>query len=91
MNKKQNLKLLKALSVETRYKIIEVLLNNEICACKIPILINKTQSNTSMHLSKLTELNIVKFRKIGKTSLYSIKDKMIYDIFKIFGYVIDKK
>jgi ArsR family transcriptional regulator, lead/cadmium/zinc/bismuth-responsive transcriptional repressor len=91
MNKKQNLRLLKALSEETRYRIIEVLLKGEVCACKIPALIGRTQSNTSMHLSKLVELGIVQFRKVGKTSPYSIKDEMVYDIFKIFGYGINKK
>lgn len=91
MNRKSNLKLLKALSEETRYRIIEVLLKGEICACKIPALIGRTQSNTSMHLSKLVELDIIQFRKEGKTSPYSIKDPLVYDLFKVFGYGTTKK
>ncbi|MGV8169700.1 MAG: MTH895/ArsE family thioredoxin-like protein [Candidatus Nanoarchaeia archaeon] len=86
MNRKSNLKLLKALSEETRYRIIEVLLKGETCACKIPALIGRTQSNTSMHLSKLVELDIIQFRKEGKTSPYSIKEPMVYEVFKVFGY-----
>lgn len=91
MNRKQNLNLLKALSEETRFRIIEVLLKGETCACKIPALIGRTQSNTSMHLSKLVELDIVQYRKVGKTSPYSIKDDRVYDIFKVFGYNTKKK
>jgi ArsR family transcriptional regulator, lead/cadmium/zinc/bismuth-responsive transcriptional repressor len=85
-----NLKLLKSLSEETKYKIIEVLLNEEKCACEIPNLIGRTQSNTSMHLKKLLNNNIIKSRRDGKKILYSIKNPKVYDIFKIFDYKIKK-
>ena len=81
-----NLNLLKALSEETRYKIIKVLLKGEQCACNIPLLINRTQSNTSMHLAKLSHLNIVKSRKNGKMVLYSIKDFRVCDILESLGH-----
>ncbi|MFW5704617.1 MAG: ArsR/SmtB family transcription factor [Nanoarchaeota archaeon] len=77
-----DVKLFKALGEETRYKIIEVLLQGEICACEIPKLINRTQSNTSMHLAKLNDLGIIQFRKDGKMVIYSIKDKRVCDVFK---------
>lgn len=80
-----NFKLFKALGEETRFNIIEVLLQGEICACEIPKLIGKTQSNTSMHLSKLLELDVVEFKRDGKKIIYSIKDKRVYDIFKILN------
>ena len=91
MTRQSNLKLLKALSEETRYRIIEVLLKGEICACKIPVLIGRTQSNTSMQLSKLVELGLIQYRKEGKTSPYSIKDKRVYEIFNLLGYGSIKK
>ncbi len=77
-----NIKLFKALGEETRYRIIEVLLKGERCACDISKLINRTQSNTSMHLAKLNELGITKFRKEGKRVIYSIKNEKVYEIFK---------
>jgi len=86
MNIKNNIELLKSLSEETRYKIVEVLLKNEKCACKIPDLIERTQSNTSMHLAKLLNLGILKSRRNGKKILYSIKDPKVYDIFMALGY-----
>lgn len=80
-----NIKLLKALSEETRYKIIEVLLKGERCACEIPELIGRTQSNTSMHLTKLTDLGILQSRREGKMIIYSIKDLKVCDVFKSLG------
>jgi len=86
MSPDENLKILKALSEETRYKIVEVLLKGEKCACEIPSLINRTQSNTSMQLTKLSDLGILKSRRDGKKILYSIKDLRVCDIFKALGY-----
>ena len=51
----QNLYLFKALGEETKHTILKILLDGELCACKIPAQINRTQSNTSMHLAKLVE------------------------------------
>ncbi|MBR9701294.1 winged helix-turn-helix transcriptional regulator [Candidatus Pacearchaeota archaeon] len=85
MTIEHNLKLLKALSEETRYKIVEVLLKGEKCACEIPALIGRTQSNTSMHLTKLSDLGILKSRRDGKSILYSIKDFRVCDVFKILN------
>ena len=90
MNVESNLKLLKALSEESRYKIVEVLLNGEKCACDIPNLIGRTQSNTSMHLTKLSDLGILKSRREGKMIIYSIKDTKVFDIFEILGHPIER-
>lgn len=83
MGEEENLQLFKALSEETRYKIIKVLLEGEKCACEIPDLIGKTQSNTSMHLAKLQDWGIIKVRKDGKMRLYSIDNEKIRQILKI--------
>jgi len=85
MSMKEDLTLLKALSEETRYKIVKVLLKGEKCACKIPSLIDRTQSNTSMHLLKLVDSGVLKFRRDGKKILYSIKDFRVCDIFNALG------
>lgn len=85
MSHKQNLNLFKALCEETRYRIVEILLEGERCACEIPLLTNKTQSNTSMQLAKLKKLGILKSRRDGKRILYSIEDPRVCDIFKALG------
>ena len=79
----ENVLLFKALSEETRYKIIKVLLEGEHCACEIPDLIGKTQSNTSMHLAKLQNWGIIKVRKDGKMRLYSIDNEKVRKILKV--------
>jgi len=74
------IKIFKALGEETRFLIIKELLKKELCACEIPSLIGRTQSNTSMHLTKLQDLGFIKSRKKGKMVLYSIEDNNIKTI-----------
>lgn len=81
MNK--HLYLFRALGEETKHNILKVLLDGEICACEIPHKIKKTQSNCSMHLAKLAEWELIKYRRDGKKILYSINDERIYRIFNI--------
>lgn len=84
----KDLYIFKALGEETKHKILKLLLNGEhctyakgeYCACEIPSLIKRTQSNTSMHLAKLQEWGIIQSRRDGKKILYSIKDKRVCDI-----------
>jgi ArsR family transcriptional regulator, lead/cadmium/zinc/bismuth-responsive transcriptional repressor len=93
---KENIQLFKALSEDTRYRIIKALLEaectckegkyghrGELCACEIPDIIDKTQSNTSMHLAKLQDWGIVKVRKEGNMRLYSIGNEKIRKILEV--------
>ena len=79
---KEGLRILKTLGEESRYRIVKAILDGEKCACELPGLIKRTQSNTSMHLAKLLESGILKSRRDGKKILYSIKDMRVCDIFK---------
>jgi len=79
----KDINLFKALGEETKQDILKVLLEGELCACEIPIKIKKTQSNTSMQLSKLLDWKLVKSKRDGKTILYSINDPRIKKIFKL--------
>ncbi len=96
MNDEESIQLFKALSEDTRYMIIKALLEaeskskegkyghkGELCACEIPDIIGKTQSNTSMHLAKLQDWGIVKVRKEGNMRLYSIENDKIRKILEI--------
>jgi ArsR family transcriptional regulator, lead/cadmium/zinc/bismuth-responsive transcriptional repressor len=89
----KDMQLFKALSEDTRYRIIKALLEaesasenqkygnkGELCACEIPEIIGRTQSNTSMHLAKLQDWGIIKVRKEGKMRLYSIQNDKIRKI-----------
>ena len=97
MTDEENIQLFKALSEDTRYRIIKALLeaerkcedkkcgkcNGELCACEIPEIIDRTQSNTSMHLAKLQDWGIIKVRKEGKMRLYSIENDKIRKILEV--------
>jgi ArsR family transcriptional regulator len=96
MINEENIQLFKALSEDTRYRIIKALIESEseckentygnrgeICACEIPEIIGKTQSNTSMHLAKLQDWGVIKVRKEGKMRLYSIKNEKIRKIWEV--------
>jgi len=83
MNKDINL--FKALGEETKHKILKVLIEGELCACDISKKIKRTQSNTSMQLSKLLEWKLVKSRRYGKKIAYSINDPRIKKMFKLIG------
>jgi ArsR family transcriptional regulator, lead/cadmium/zinc/bismuth-responsive transcriptional repressor len=75
--------LFKAMGEDTKFRILKLLLYGELCACKIPSKINRTQSNTSMHLAKLIEWNLIQSRRDGKMILYSIKDNRVNKAFKL--------
>ena len=83
MEESTAIKIFKALGEETRFLIIKSLLKKELCACKIPPLIRRTQSNTSMHLRKLQDLGLIKSRREGKSIIYSIDDKDINKIMRL--------
>ncbi len=79
----KNIYLFKALGEETKYRVLKCLLSGEMCACKIPSKIGRTQSNTSMHLAKLVKWGLIKSRRNGRMVLYSIKDRRVKKIFKL--------
>jgi ArsR family transcriptional regulator, lead/cadmium/zinc/bismuth-responsive transcriptional repressor len=75
--------LFKAMGEETKHRILKLLLKGELCACKIPSKIGRTQSNTSMHLTKLLEWKLIQSRRDGKKILYTIKDKKVFNLFRV--------
>ncbi len=64
--------LLKALSDETRLKIIDMLSSGELCACKILEKFSITQPTLSYHMKQLTECGIVIGNREGAWMLYSL-------------------
>ena len=69
--------LLRLLGNETCYGILAALCTGERCACELPTLVRKTQSNTSMHLAKLLDAGVVTMRKDGKKRIYRLADPRI--------------
>lgn len=87
---KDELKILKALSDETRLKIVEFLLDGEKCVCKIFPHVKRTQSTVSIQLGKLENWGILKSRREGRNIFYTIQDTRVFDVFKALGYAKGK-
>ena len=83
MKQEKAIKIFKALGEETRFLIIKQLLKNELCACEIPLKIDRTQSNTSMHLSKLQDLGLINSTRNGKSIIYSVVDEDVRTIMRL--------
>jgi len=82
---KGKIELLKALADDTRFKIIEYLLESEKCVCEIFPYVKRTQSTVSIHLGNLEKTGVLESRREGKRIFYRIKDKRVFDVIKALG------
>lgn len=82
----ETVELLKALADDTRYKIFTILLQDELCACKILEEFSITQPTLSFHMKKLVSCGLVNHKKDGIWVRYSINHdavdqlKCLFDI-----------
>ncbi len=74
---KEMLRIFKALSDETRLKIVEALLDGEKCVCEIVPLTKRSQPTVSIQLAKLENLGIVKSRREGRSVYYRLADPKV--------------
>lgn len=68
---------LKALSDETRFKIINILLNNDYCVGALACSIGVSKAAVSQHLQILRKAGLVKGEKRGYWTHYSVEKKAI--------------
>jgi DNA-binding transcriptional ArsR family regulator len=66
--------LFRALGDPSRAKIVFSLLQQELCVCDLAAVCDLSESATSQHLRVLKSLHIVKLRRSGRMSYYSIED-----------------
>ncbi len=69
----------KALSDETRLRIIKLLEKGELCVCDIVAALDIIQPKASFHLGVLREAGLIRDRKQGKWIHYSLNES---DLFK---------
>lgn len=77
--------LFKALSDETRLKIIMLLKDGELCVCDIADTLKMTQPNVSFHLAMLKDANLIRDRKNGRWTHYSLSDPDMFTRFLLTG------
>jgi len=66
------IKAVKALTDETRLRILNVLLERECCVCEVMQALGISQTRASRNLSALYDAGFLNMRKEGLWSLYSI-------------------
>jgi len=69
-----HVELFKALSDETRLKIILLLHNRELCVCQIEAALGITQTKASRHLSILRRAGLLKARREGLWMYYTLEE-----------------
>ena len=82
--------LFKIFGDSTRIKIINVLINNELCVSEISDILNISQSAISHQLRILKTSKLVKYRKEGTQIYYSLDDDHVEKIFKMGCEHIDE-
>jgi len=75
--------LFKIFGDSTRVKIINVLLNEELCVNDISKKINVSQSAVSHQLRILKSSKLVKYRKDANMMYYSLDDDHVREIFEL--------
>ena len=83
------LSLFKALSDETRLRLVKLLEKGELCVCHLVAAVDMSQSKVSFHLEVLKEAGLVKDRRAGKWMYYRLNES---DLFKrlLFLSVTDR-
>ena len=69
---RQLVKAFKALSDDTRLRILNLLLERECCVCEVMQALEISQTRASRNLSALYDAGFLKLRRDGLWSLYSI-------------------
>jgi len=70
---------LKALSEESRLRILALLIDGDMCVCDIESELKMTQSNVSRHLSALRNSGIVDCKKKAQWAYYGINEQFKLD------------
>jgi len=72
---KELVKVFKALSDETRIRLLKLLCERELCVCELMQALDMTQSRVSRNLGILREAGLVKDRRDGLWVFYSLDRK----------------
>jgi len=72
--------LFKVFGDNTRIRILYVLSESEMCVCDIAQILDMTQSAISHQLRILKQNQLVKFRRCGKSIMYSLADDHVRTI-----------
>jgi ArsR family transcriptional regulator len=83
-------KAFRALSDETRLRILKLLLERECCVCEVMQALEISQTRASRNLSILYDAGFLKLRKDGLWSLYSIDQEGMSEHFTVLVEAVHK-
>lgn len=75
--------LFRALSDETRTKIVYLLAADELCVCDLAEILDLTLPAISHHLRLLKTMRLVKYRRDGKNVYYSLADEHVLRLIQV--------
>jgi ArsR family transcriptional regulator len=84
------IELFKALGDENRLRIINLLMDSQLCVCEIEVMLDMTQSNVSRHLGKLKNTGIISSSKDAQWAHYKVSDKYKKENEFLFKYLSKK-
>lgn len=84
-------KSLKVISDPKRLEILDMLSCGELCACEILEKFDITQPTLSYDMKKLESADLIKSRKIGKNTYYSLKTENLDKLTKILDLIFSRK
>jgi ArsR family transcriptional regulator len=76
---RDTIKAFKALSDETRLRILNILMERECCVCEVMQALDISQTRASRNLAALHDAGFLKLRRDGLWSLYSIDKEATKD------------
>lgn len=79
----EKIQIFKALSDQTRLKILQCIQNEEKCICEIIPATGKSQPNVSQHLNILRQTGLVKERINGNRRMISVANKDVFKLIKL--------
>jgi ArsR family transcriptional regulator len=80
----------KALSDETRLRILSLILNGEMCVCEIEYCLKLTQSNASRHLTTLKNAGLLLYTKKAQWAYYTINENFKKENRELWEYLLCK-
>jgi len=80
-------KIFKALSDETRLRILSLIFNGEMCVCEVEKSLKLTQSNASRHLTALKNSGILSSYKQAQWTYYRVNDKFKLENNELWEYL----
>ncbi len=90
VEKLEVIEIFKALTDETRLRIINLLKKDELCVCEIESILGITQSNASRHLNKLRNAGIINYQKKSQWVYYRLDKNFLKNNRSLIDYILSK-